>query len=115
MGVFPSLMPVIEEGGGDWKRGRNQGLNMSGRGLLLQVFEEASVAEVVDVSTDEHQVRVYVVGHTAVGWHGVVEGGRDHQGGGVGAETLFTALHQGTKSDHTQTSGQHRFVRVRLS
>ena len=74
---------------------------MSGRGLLLQVFEEASVAEVVDVSTDEHQVRIYVVGHTAVGWHGVGEGGRDHQGGGVGAETLFTALHQGTKSDHT--------------
>ena len=76
---------------------------MLGQGLLLQVLQEASVAEVVDMSTDEHQVRVYVVGHTAVGWHGVGESGWDHRGGGLGTDTLFTALHQGTKSDNAQS------------
>jgi len=74
--------------------------------LLLQVLEEASVAEVVDVSTDEHQVGVYVVGHTAVGWHGVGERGRHHRGGGgVGTETLLAALYQGTKSGDTRKTG----------
>lgn len=35
---------------------------------LLQVLEDASVAEVVDVAAEVHQFRVYVGGHLAVVW-----------------------------------------------
>lgn len=68
--------------------------------MLLQVLQEASVAEVVDVSTEEHHLWVDVIGHTAVGGHGVVNDGWHHEGGGTVAHTLPPAFYQGTKSEH---------------
>lgn len=35
---------------------------------LLQVLQDASIAEVVDVAAEVHQFRVYVGGHLAVVW-----------------------------------------------
>lgn len=67
------------------------------RHLLLQVLQDAAVAKVVDVAAEEHQVRVDVGGHAAVGRDGVLGRGRHH--GGTLRETLPTALHQGTKSE----------------
>lgn len=67
--------------------------------MLLQVLEEASVSEVVDVSTEEHHLWVDVIGHTAVGGHGVVSDGWHHEGSGAVAYTLPSAFYQGTKSE----------------
>lgn len=73
---------------------------MSGqRVALLQVLEEASVAEVVDVSTEEHQLRVHVVGHTVVGGHCVAHSGGHNEGGGTVEHAVPAASHQGTKSE----------------
>jgi len=69
---------------------------------LLQILEEASVAEVIDVSTEEHQLWVDVIGHTVVGGHGVANNGWHHKGGGTVAHALPTAFYQGTKSGQTQ-------------
>lgn len=70
---------------------------------LLQVLQKAAIAEVVNMATDEHQVRVDVSGHAAMSWNGVVASRRD-QGGTFGA-TLLTTLHQGTESEATRTHG----------
>lgn len=76
--------------------------------MLLQVLEEASIAEVVDVSTEKHQLWVDVVGHTVVGGHGVANNGWHHEGGSTVVYTLPTAFYQGTKS------GQRTKNKVRL-
>ena len=68
--------------------------------MLLQVFEQATVAEVVDVSAEEHQLWVDVIGHTVVGGHGVASNGWHHEGGGTVVYTFPTAFYQGTKSGH---------------
>lgn len=68
------------------------------RQILLQVLEEASVAEVVDVSTEKHQLWVSVIGHTVVGGHGVSNNRGHHEGGGAVADAFSTAFYQGTKS-----------------
>lgn len=68
------------------------------RQMLLQVLEEASVAEVIDVSTEKHQLRVDVIGHTVVGGHGAANNGWHHEGGGNVTYAVPTAFHQGTKS-----------------
>lgn len=70
--------------------------------VLLQVLQEASVAEVVDVSTEQNQVWVDVIGHTVVGGHGVAKNGRHNEGGGAVADALLAALYQGTKSAHNK-------------
>lgn len=63
---------------------------------LLQVFQQTAVAEVVNVTADEHQVGVDVVGHTAMSWDYIA--GRRDQGATFG-KALLTTLHQGTKSE----------------
>lgn len=65
---------------------------------LLQVLKEASVAEVVDVATEKHQLRLDVFGHTVVSGHRVANNGWHNQGGGSVAHPLPTAFYQGTKS-----------------
>lgn len=72
------------------------------RQILLQVLEETSEAEVVDVSTEKHQLWVDVLGHTVVGGHGAANNGWHHQGGGTVAHTLPMAFYQGTKSGKSQ-------------
>lgn len=65
---------------------------------LLQVLQKASVAEVINVSTEEHQLGVDVVGHTVVvEGRGVAVGRRHHQGGHAVTHALPTAPRQGTK------------------
>lgn len=65
---------------------------------LLQVLQDASEAEVVDVPAEVHQLGVDVRGHTAVGGGGEV-GAAGHHGGAAGGGGAFgTPLHQGTKS-----------------
>lgn len=68
------------------------------RQMLLQVLEEASIAEVIDVSTEKHQLWVDVIGHTVVGGNGVANNGWHHEGGGTVAYAIPTAFYQGTKS-----------------
>lgn len=68
------------------------------RQILLQVLEEASVAEVVDVSTEKHQLWVSVIGHTVVGGHGISNNRGHYKGGGAVADAFSTAFYQGTKS-----------------
>lgn len=68
--------------------------------MLLQVLEEASVAEVIDVSAEKHQLWVDVIGHTVVGGHGVANNGWHHEGGCTVMYALPTAFYQGTKSAH---------------
>lgn len=65
---------------------------------LLQVLEETSVAEVIDVSTEKHQLWVNVIGHTVVGGYGVANNGWHHKRGGTVMYALPTAFYQGTKS-----------------
>lgn len=67
---------------------------------LLQVLQKATIAEVVNMATDKHQVGVDVSGHAAMSWNGVVASRRDR--GGTFGMTLLTTLHQGTKSKETQ-------------
>lgn len=74
--------------------------------MLLQVFEEASVAEVIDVSTEKHQLGVDVIGHTVVGGHGVANNGWHQEGGCTVTYTLPTAFYQGTKSDGSTNMGR---------
>lgn len=64
---------------------------------LLQVLQDASVAEVVDVPAEIHQLGVDVCGHTAVGRGGKV-GAAGHHAGAARWGTFGTPLHQGTKS-----------------
>lgn len=73
--------------------------------MLLQVLEEASVAEVVDVSTEKHQFRVDVIGHTVVGGHCVAYSGWHNEGGGTVEYAVPTAFYQGTKSERGNSTG----------
>lgn len=87
---------------GDRRAGRGVSarrvLWLASRAALLQVLEEASVAEVVDVSTEEDQFGVDVIGHTVVGGHCVAYNGWHNEGGGTVEHAVPTASHQGTKS-----------------
>ena len=69
---------------------------------LLQVLQDASVAEVVDVPAEIHQLRVDVGGHTAVGRGGEV-GAAGHHAGAARWGAFGTPLHQGTISTQTHT------------
>ena len=64
---------------------------------LLQVLQDASVAEVVDVPAEIHQLGVNVCGHTAVGGGGKVRAA-GHHAGAARWGTFGTPLHQGTIS-----------------
>lgn len=77
---------------------RPTALRVMPRQMLLQVLEEASVAEVIDVSTEKHQLWVDVIGHTVVGGHGVANNRWHHEGGGTVMYAIPTAFYQGTKS-----------------
>lgn len=77
------------------------------RAALLQVLEEASVAEVVDVSTEEDQFWVDVVGHTVVAGHGAAYSGWHDEGGGAVEHAVLTASHQGTKSEEAAKNDIH--------
>lgn len=64
---------------------------------LLQIFQDASIAEVVDVAAEIYQLGVNIRGHTTVGGGGkVVAAG--HYAGTAGWGAFNTPLHQGTKS-----------------
>lgn len=67
--------------------------------MLLQVLQEASVAEVINVSTEKHHLWIDVTGHTVVGGHGAANHRWHHQGGDAVRHALPTALHQGTKPE----------------
>lgn len=67
---------------------------------LLQVLQDASIAEVVDVPAEIHQLGIDVCGHTAVGRGGEV-GAAGHHAGTARWGAFGTPLHQGTKSTHT--------------
>lgn len=82
------------------------------RGALLQVFEEASVAEVVDVAAEKHQLRVHVVRHAAVCGRGVADGRRHHEGGGAVAHALPASLYQGTKSGGGGSTRAGHFLNI---
>ena len=71
---------------------------------LLQVLQDASVAEVVDVPAEIHQLGVDVRGHTAVGGRGEV-GAAGHHDGAARWGAFGTPLHQGTKSTQKHTQG----------
>lgn len=73
--------------------------------MLLQVLEEASVAEVIDVSTEKHQLWVDVIGHTVVGGHGVADNRWHHEGGDTVTHALPTAFYQGTESGQSTNTG----------
>lgn len=67
---------------------------------LLQVLQDASISEVVDVPAEIHQLGVDVCGHTAVGRGGEVRAAGHHAG--AARWSAFSApLHKGTKSAHT--------------
>lgn len=70
---------------------------------LLQVLQDASVAEVIDVAAEIHKLGVDVCGHAAVGGRGEV-GATGHHAGTARWGTFSSPLHQGTKSTqrHTQ-------------
>lgn len=74
--------------------------------MLLQVLEQASVAEVIDVSTEKHQFWVDVIGHTVVGGHGIADDGGHHKGGSAVAHALPAAFNQGTKSGQRTNTGR---------
>lgn len=69
---------------------------------LLQVLQDASEAEVVDVPAKIHQLGVDVCGHTAVGRGGEVRAA-GHHAGAARWGAFSTPLHQGTKSTNTHT------------
>lgn len=50
------------------------------------------------MSTEKHQLRVDVIGHTVVGGHCVANNGWHDEGGGIGVHSIPTPFHQGTKS-----------------
>lgn len=64
---------------------------------LLEVLQDASVAEVVDVAAQVHQLGVDVGGHAAVGGGGEV-GAAGHHACAPWWGALSTPLHQGTIS-----------------
>lgn len=67
---------------------------------LLQVLEDAPIAEIIDVTAEVHQLRVDVSGHTAVGRGGTVQLAGHHTGT-ARREALSPPFHQGTKSANT--------------
>lgn len=64
--------------------------------VLLRVLQDASVAEVVDVAAQVHQLWVDTIGHEAVGRDGAVRGAGHHRG--AFGHALRAPLDQGTKS-----------------
>lgn len=64
---------------------------------LLQVLQDASVAEVIDVAAEVHKLGVDVCGHAAVGGGGEV-GATGHHAGTARWGAFSPPLHQGTKS-----------------
>lgn len=64
---------------------------------LLQIFQDASVTEVVDVPAEVHQVGVDVCGHTAVGGGHEVRA-EGHHASPTRWSAFGTPLYQGTKS-----------------
>lgn len=79
--------------------------------LLLQILQDASVAEVVDVATEIHQLGVDVGGHTTVGGRGKVVA-TGHHAGTAGWGAFDTPLHQGTKSARKHT---HRLKNTEMN
>lgn len=77
----------------DWFKGATTGEAPA----LLQVLQDASVSEVVDVPAEVHQLGVDVHGHAAVGGRGEV-GPEGHHAGPARWGAFSTPLHQGTKS-----------------
>lgn len=65
---------------------------------LLQIFQDASVTEIVDVPAEVHQVGVDVRGHTAVGGGGEVRP-EGHHAGPATWGAFGMPLYQGTKSE----------------
>lgn len=65
---------------------------------LLQVLQDAAVAEVVDVAAEVHQLGVDVGGHAAVEGGGEVRA-TGHHAGAARRGALGPPLHQGTKSE----------------
>lgn len=55
------------------------------------------------MSTEKHQLRVDVIGHTVVGGHCVANNGWHNEGGGIVVHSIPTAFHQGTKSGKEHT------------
>lgn len=74
--------------------------------MLLQVLEEASIAEVIDMSTEKHQLWVDVIRHTVVGGHCVANNGWHNEGGGTVTYAVPTAFYQGTKSGKSKNIGR---------
>lgn len=78
---------------------------------LLQVLQDASEAEVVDVPAKIHQLGVDVCGHTAVGRGGEVRAA-GHHAGAARWGAFSTPLHQGTKSTNTHTQrGKKKIIK----
>lgn len=75
--------------------------------LLLQVLQDASVAEVVDMPAEIHQLGVDICGHTAVG-RGCEVGAAGHHAGAARWGALGSPLHQGTKSTQTHTQEERK-------
>lgn len=67
------------------------------RAALLRVLQDAPVSEVVDVTTEENQLGVSVLGHLAVQRRGVLFRGRNHNGFPA-RDPFDSTLCQGTKS-----------------
>lgn len=57
------------------------------------------------MSTEKHQLRVDVIGHTVVGGRCVANNGWHNEGGGIVVHPVPTAFHQGTKpgKEHTMS------------
>lgn len=72
---------------------------------LLQVLQDASVAEVIDVPAEIHQLGVDVCGHAAVGRRGEVRA-TGHHAGDARWGAFSPPLHQGTKSTRVHTHTQ---------
>lgn len=68
-----------------------------GRAVLLRVLQDAPVPEVVDVTTEENQLGVRVLGHLAVQRGGILLRGRNHDGFPA-RDPFDSTLCQGTKS-----------------
>lgn len=78
-------------------RCRSSPLRSDGSTVLLRVLQDAPVSEVVDVTTEEHQLGVSVLGHLAVQRCGVLFRGRNHDGFPAW-DPFDSTLCQGTKS-----------------
>lgn len=74
---------------------------------LLGIFEDAAMAEVIDMAAKEHQLGVRVLGHCAMRWGRVVcRGG--YQCCLPAGEALASALGHGTEPAGTNAGSAHR-------